>query len=364
MNLDPPRCTLWTAVAAWSAVSLLAAVRLAAQPDEPLLGAGAEPAAPARTATHRLTFENDALIGTDRGYTNGLQYSRMRPRFEGLPSWARPFLGRFTLCSDAAPPAELPPVDAEEGPDRGCYRVNSGFLLGQLIYTPEDLTRRDLIADDRPYAGWLYGGVVTELIHSSRRRMHRFEAQIGVLGPESQADEAQILVHEAFGFTRPQGWANQVDTRLGAEIEYDWTYNLLKLDRHERRLFDVHLGLGATAGNVFANARASLLGRIGLNLSDVFPETIEPVALTLDDVEAYLFARVVAKGVLINETIEGSPRHLLEIEELVNDLVAGFVLRLGGYSLAYSAVTRSDEYRPGGRQHRYGSLSFSWHRSF
>ncbi|NIT29347.1 MAG: DUF2219 family protein, partial [Candidatus Aminicenantes bacterium] len=34
---------------------------------------------------------------------------------------------------------------------------NIALSVGQKMFTPRDITRRELIPEDRPYAGWLYG---------------------------------------------------------------------------------------------------------------------------------------------------------------------------------------------------------------
>ena len=36
---------------------------------------------------------------------------------------------------------------------------NLGYVFGQNMYTPQNLLTNGLIKTDRPYAGWLYGGV-------------------------------------------------------------------------------------------------------------------------------------------------------------------------------------------------------------
>ena len=41
----------------------------------------------------------------------------------------------------------------------GRFSRQSDFILGQSIFTPEDITNPNLIVNDRPYAGWLYFGI-------------------------------------------------------------------------------------------------------------------------------------------------------------------------------------------------------------
>ena len=128
---------------------------------------------------HTITEENDALAATDRNYTQGLQYSRMGDRealpqgHAPLPKWAGWIFRKLTLCEES---------DREEG----CYWVDSGFLLGQLMYTPENISDPNLIPDDRPYAGWLYAGPAIRLTNKTGSQSHRLELNLGVTGPASR----------------------------------------------------------------------------------------------------------------------------------------------------------------------------------
>lgn len=94
-------------------------------------------------------FENDMFADTDQNYTNGLKFAWISPdvdeyRESGkLPDWADDAVARLPMINRR-------PVG---------YKRNIVLTLGQSIFTPQDILRRDLIRDDRPYAGWLYPSV-------------------------------------------------------------------------------------------------------------------------------------------------------------------------------------------------------------
>src|SRR5262245_28625066 len=85
-----------------------------------------------------VTIENDAVVSSDRHYTQGSFLSYLSSD-NTLPRWAEATLDVF------------PTLGYEPGAKKW------GFGVGQEIYTPEDLQTSVLQVDDRPYAGWLFG---------------------------------------------------------------------------------------------------------------------------------------------------------------------------------------------------------------
>jgi hypothetical protein len=69
------------------------------------------------------------------------------------------------------------------------------------MFTPEDISRSDLIEDDQPYAGWLYLGasVVAEKTSGERPYLDNLEINIGMIGPAAQAEVIQTEVHRIKG---------------------------------------------------------------------------------------------------------------------------------------------------------------------
>jgi lipid A 3-O-deacylase len=78
-----------------------------------------------------------------------------------------------------------------------------GFIGALTIYTPEDIGRRDLIPDERPYAGWTYGGLffqrsrpisANDFYEKPGDSIGSFEAleiDLGIVGPSSLSQNAQ-----------------------------------------------------------------------------------------------------------------------------------------------------------------------------
>ena len=85
-----------------------------------------------------VTFENDLFFGTDRYYTDGVQWET-KQRWE---------------------PHQKPgPLLAAACKWLGCEHqalLLTRHKIGQLMYTPEDLSNHEPQFDDRPWAGMLY----------------------------------------------------------------------------------------------------------------------------------------------------------------------------------------------------------------
>jgi lipid A 3-O-deacylase len=99
-------------------------------------------------------LENDLFGGgTDRHYTHGSRISMLSS--EELTNFEKKFKNKvFSYLPEYFQP--------------DTRRI--GFVLGQNMFTPEDISRSDLIKEDQPYAGWLYMGVSLVAEKSSGER--------------------------------------------------------------------------------------------------------------------------------------------------------------------------------------------------
>ena len=144
------------------------------------------------------------------------------------------------------------------------------YSLGQDIFTPEDIGERDLIKDDRPYAGWLYGGI--GLTSENGKRLDTLELNLGIVGPYSLADETQDNWHKLIGIDRPKGWRNQLENEPGIVLYYERKWrSLAKLPVEDiipidDLAFDFTPHVGAALGNVFTYGAAGFTLRFGDDL--------------------------------------------------------------------------------------------------
>lgn len=139
--------------------------------------------------------------GGDRHYTNGIEAIWAFEPVDG--HWARRF-------------AEALPGWSASSLKGVAYR------FGQQIYTPEDSEAEALIEDDRPYAGLLFGGVslLNNTQHGGWRMAESLHIDVGIVGPASRAGKLQRDFHEWITADDPNGWDNQLENELIANLAY------------------------------------------------------------------------------------------------------------------------------------------------
>ncbi len=151
-----------------------------------------------------LVWENDSRFNTDRYYTNGIQFVS-RSTEDDRSALTRRWLGtacRLFGCADA----------------RFLFSQHS---LGQLMYTPGDITVAAPQPLDRPWAGLLYVERQWLLLAPDGASITTLTAQAGVTGRLSLAEPAQKLFHRILDRPRPQGWDHQVGNTLAVLVSVE-----------------------------------------------------------------------------------------------------------------------------------------------
>ncbi len=328
----------------------------------PVPAAAGDGPAPGKAWTFSFYFENDLFSGTDRNYTNGVKLSWVSPDLSsyreggGLPEWAVPWV------------LKLPFINTP-----GLQR-NVALSLGQSMYTPEDTARRTLIRDDRPYAGWTYGGIA---FHSKNEsRLDTIEIQAGIVGPHSYAEETQRLVHELRGIDVPAGWDHQLEDEPGLVLICERKNRVLDKRRPGGLGVDAITHLGAALGNVSTYANAGLEIRTGWNLPADFGDALirpagdtnapvsarDPRLLQRGGFSLYAFGAVSGRLVLHDIFLDGNTftgSHSVDKEALVADLCAGLCLVYGRFKVSYAQVLRTREFERQGEHHTFGSVTLS-----
>lgn len=176
-----------------------------------------------------------------------------------------------------------------------------GVVIGQLMYTPNNIAAATPQPNDRFYGGWLYfGGVVQK---NSANQTRTAELVIGMVGRYSFAEQAQKFIHRSFGYTTPAGWDYQIRSEPGVQFSYN---NIVKFK--SASYADASYYLGGVAGTVFDNLKGGFILRLGDNLEKVPVSVIESPVLgaKLKDHGWYLLLRGEIQGVLHNTFIDGS----------------------------------------------------------
>ena len=313
--------------------------------------------------TFTFYFENDLFSDTDQNYTNSTKLSWVSPDLTGyaeseeLPDWSLKYIRWLPFINEP-----------------GLQR-NIAISIGQNMYTPEDISEEELIVDDRPYAGWTYFGIA---FHSkNERRLDSMEIQLGIVGPESFAEETQKLVHELRNVQRPNGWDNQLDNEPGLAMIYERKLRVIEGRAANGMGFDGIAHLGATIGNVYTYANTGCEVRGGWNIpTDFGTALIRPAGDTNAPVNArdprlsksrkfsiHAFLGVSGRFVLRDIFLDGntfSESHSIDKENFVADVSAGISLIVYRFKLSYTQVIRSREYKDQDDNHSFGSIALSF----
>lgn len=219
----------------------------------------------------RIYEENDSKLNpfpsrTDRYYTQGLRVEWLR---SGRKSDAH-FLPGITH-------ADWCGLICGEGFRRG--HVNTGYAIGQNMYTPEDISIAVPQPNDRPWAGLLYGTRIARISYEEEslkaQRQDRIEVSLGIVGPASLAGETQIGFHDLIGVGRPNGWDNQLRNEPVLQMRYE---TALRWPRSEGGNADIIPRVRANLGNALISLEADVTARIGWNLSGFGVQAPQPFA--------------------------------------------------------------------------------------
>jgi hypothetical protein len=263
--------------------------------------------APARAADGwRMTLleENDSLyFNSDKHYTQGLRLSMLSPLIE--QPWANApfdFIGNI-------------PTVFQPGGDR---RV--AFFAGQSIFTPKNLDIKPPDPTDRPYAGWLYGGI-SFLQETGGTALENLEIDLGVVGPGALGRQAQNDFHQFIGIHQAQGWSNQIQHEVGGVVSYERLWHVplplvSSVDDGAVNGVDIVPQIGGSAGNVFTYGEGGALLRIGRHLeADYGPVRVRPALSGTDyfnprylgnEVGFYIFAGVQGRAIARNIFLDGN----------------------------------------------------------
>lgn len=309
---------------------------------------------------YNFYYENDLFAGTDNNYTNGMRVSWVSSNLKDyvsdpcLPSWVR----QLNRISEILKPG-------------GYDSRNMVVTIGQAMYTPTDKTRRDVIQNDRPYAGWLYLGLAYNA--RNERQMDTTEIDVGVVGPASLAKQAQDFIHDLRGFDRFNGWDNQLNNELGIQIVRERKNKLFISANQSGPQFDVISHYGASLGNVKTYLNTGLELRFGHLPDDFGTAAIRPAAdsnapleknqvqrLNSEGVHVFvaLDARAVARDIFLDGNTFSSS-HSVQKKYLVGDAALGVSWQWHGGKVTYAQYVRSQEFVGQGARHGYGSLTLS-----
>lgn len=310
----------------------------------------------------RLTMQldNDTFYDTDRQYTNGLKLV-----------WTSEVLDQFNehalvLRNLGALVQSLYP----EPQDNDMRWVS--FYLGQNIYTPDNLGKTQIIDDDRPYAGLLYGALSLHQISGQTR--YSTMINIGLLGPSSMGGEAMEGMHKRFHWRYPRGWENQLKNEPILNVGLQWKYKTQWPDSEIRWGTALLPFSSIVLGNGYSGLSSGLEMMWGsLSPSDFgLTQIIGDISLPIPDAAhskgntwgftAYF--TLTGNWIWRNITLDGNTfqdSHRVHKEALMGRVLLGFSMRLKYADLSFAHIFQSKEFKTQKKRHDYGVLSLTFH---
>lgn len=307
-----------------------------------------------------LLEENDSLyFNSDKHYTQGFRLSDL---IGGSPAPGGLWDGMFDLLS-------IGPL-FEPGGTR-----KTAILAGQSIFTPKNLALKPPDPKDRPYAGWIYGGVSMLQEAPDKRMLENFEIDFGMVGPGALGQLAQNTFHQFIGAQQAQGWSSQIQHEFGGMVNYErlWRFPLFG----DNSLgVDVVPELGATAGNIFTYGSAGGMLRLGKGLqADYGPVRVRPALSGTDYFDEagldngsgwYLFVGTQGRVVGRNIFLDGNsfrPSRSVPKKPLVADFETGVSINWSqSVRLDVAVMQRTKEFygQPSDDVLGTAALTFSW----
>ncbi len=315
---------------------------------------------PSQLQTLQIFFENDLFGDTDKYYTNAVQLTWLSNDLKQykddvrLPDWTIPVIR-------AIPFSQTP---------NSIHNV--GILLGQHIYTPSDIQATALQSNDRPYAGFLFGGLA---LHSKTDSiLDTLEIVVGIVGPGAYAEFAQNTVHDIRDIPTAKGWDNQLHNEPAVRFSWQRKWRIYRDQVLNTFDYDLIGHAGITLGNVRISGNTGGEIRFGYHLPEDFGSDVIRAGAGVSTPAlnrpatgrrpfgVHLFAgsqlEVVGHDIFLDgNTFKDSPS--VEKEKLVADLSAGLALNFDRYKFTYRHVYRTKQFAEQKQDQIIGSLTLT-----
>lgn len=292
----------------------------------------------AQTYQHEIGFQTDndsyTLIGSDRYYTNGLNF----------------FYNKAVKFKNEKLENKI-----------------FGIKVSQEMFTPKSIKITTTDDIDRPFAGYLYLEPSLNLFYKNEENL-RFSTQVGVIGKMSGAKEAQRFIHTIFDLDKPTGWEFQIKNNFIINFSVEYNKLLLRKSR-----YDITFNSKVNAGNGFIGINTGPTIRIGrfnpLYNSKITNSTVHTSAVNSSRrKEFYFYYRPKINYNAYNATVEGNIFKKNTNNQEVSSSIKSFVLtneigldyRKNNFSVGASITLQTKDVKTMKHSlHQWGSINFS-----
>jgi hypothetical protein len=288
------------------------------------------------TSSMSLSLDNDAFLGTDRGYTNGIFFK---------------FNSNSTTDINENSPLALKAIDSflplNQQSNKGW-----GVSIGQQIWTPVDITSPTENANDRPYTGLLF--IEARVFEFSEELSNKYSLMLGAVGPDTFGEDSQIFVHSLIGSPQPKGWARQIKSQTVYNLGYEGQRLLTREDGWLDRDYDAGLSGRVNVGNYQSEVALGTTLRWGDALNESFASVgatpghyIDSSVLSKSRSGQFYYLAIEGRYRFQDITIDGArPKHLFDVhtEHWQATLSTGLVYYQATWGMAFSVITSTPDY--------------------
>jgi hypothetical protein len=333
----------------WGKLSYVASVALA------VFGISASGPVLAEAEWFSVTMDNDAFVGNDNGYTNGL-YVTWLDGPEGNSPAEIGWLARAMKWSL---------------PDSGSSGIGFDIkTIGQTMITPDDIEEDPPILppDDLPYGGLLF--YTDTFVQIQQRHADKISVTIGVVGEASLAEDTQKVVHDIISSDEPCCWDEQLDDEVVFQVSRSRVWKTWVSDSGNA---DFLLSADLQLGTISSSVGAGFMVRYGRQMKNSFATALLATSRTINPVASqtgwYVFAGARASYVGNQIFLDGSKSYdddfdEIDYEEDAISATAGLAYSWKEFSFTFAMNdlnVNEDSDNDGAEEYsEYGTFTVAW----
>ena len=249
------------------------------------------------------------------------------------------------------------------------------FMLGTIVYTPDDLSDSSPIFNDRPYSSLIY--LSNKRVRADNQKAIAAEVSIGLLG-SNLAKSVQTSLHSAYRSISgsdepvdPQGWSHQISDGGELTMRLRLSGSQLQSNPSKAEKWDLTTSYGLSLGYQ-TNLNVAVAIRAGnvkspfwslpfdpVNRGNFLPSSAREEWYVWSALRMHLVAYdVLLQGQFRDSTVQFSPD---QIERLVYDGAIGLTMGFKKSQYTFSVNAKSPELKVSSRSQVWGSINALFH---